>query len=440
MTARRPKGAGTIERTAAGLYRARFPFEPGKREDVGTFATHADAERTLDAILATLHDGGAARGFTLRMLGRHVLDEREREGVRSIKDDRNRWKSYVETWELVDAAVKTITRADVRTWLGRLARRGLAVQTRRNALNLLRVAFRHAVEMDLIEANPCAEIRVRDTGSTAEKSTHLTASEAAALIEASRAPEVAIAIYTGLRSGELRSLRWEDVHESHITVRFGSPGRPTKNGKIRNVPLIPGVREIFATVERRGGGLVFPGLEGGARKRGQMVPIADWRAWLSAAGISRRVRWHDLRHTCATLLLQGAFGRPWSLEEVKEALGHSSIRVTERYAKATGTLAERAAREMHASAQAQNKPDVECKHSPENVSDIAEVRTGFEPAYDGFANRPTSNDLAAIGALSGLARAYLIAMANGAPETHRLGAELAAAVLSAAPARLVVAS
>ena len=62
----------------------------------------------------------------------------------------------------------------------------------------------------------------------------------------------------------------------------------------------------------------------------------------------RRVRWHDLRHTCATLLLTGAMGgRPWAYEEVKETLGHSSVKFTERYAAATGTRADQAVAAMH---------------------------------------------------------------------------------------------
>jgi integrase len=44
------------------------------------------------------------------------------------------------------------------------------------------------------------------------------------------------------------------------------------------------------------------------------------------------VRWHDLRHTCASFLLSGAVGRRWSMAELKEMLGHASVTTTERYA------------------------------------------------------------------------------------------------------------
>jgi integrase len=50
------------------------------------------------------------------------------------------------------------------------------------------------------------------------------------------------------------------------------------------------------------------------------------------AGITRRVRFHDLRHTCASSLVAGWWGRAWRLEEVKAILGHGSVTMTERYA------------------------------------------------------------------------------------------------------------
>ncbi len=74
--------------------------------------------------------------------------------------------------------------------------------------------------------------------------------------------------------------------------------------------------------------------------------VIDWKVWkaaLRASGLTRRVRWHDLRHTCASSLVSGWWGRRWSLQEVKEMLGHTTIDVTQRYAHlAPGALEEAA--------------------------------------------------------------------------------------------------
>lgn len=66
---------------------------------------------------------------------------------------------------------------------------------------------------------------------------------------------------------------------------------------------------------------------------GQMHAAWDlsWRAW-GPAIVGRHVRPHDLRHTCASHLVQGSWGRTMSLPELRDWMGHSSTKVTERYA------------------------------------------------------------------------------------------------------------
>jgi integrase len=69
-----------------------------------------------------------------------------------------------------------------------------------------------------------------------------------------------------------------------------------------------------------------------------------FREALVAVGITRPVRQHDLRHTCASSLIAGWWGTPWRLEEVREVLGHTSSRITERYAHlASAVVADKAA-------------------------------------------------------------------------------------------------
>lgn len=429
-TTRRPKGSGTIEKTPDGTYRARFAFEVGgPREDVGTFATYDEAARRLDAILVELRAAGGTRGISLRRLGARALDLREREGYRSVKSERDRWRAYVETWDRIDAPVSMLTRGDVRMWLGDLAARGLAVQTRRNARNLLSAVLQLGVDEGHIDVNVASDVRVKSRGSTEETSTWLTKDEADRLMSASsNDPAVVLAITTGLRSGELRSLLWADVHEDHVVVRYGAPDAATKNGKIRKVPLLPAARAALDALPRTHR-MVLPTPTGGFRTKGRLVAPEDWKMWLAAAKITRRVRWHDLRHTCATLLLTGAWGEPWSLEAVKEMLGHSSIKVTERYAKATGSLAAQAARAMH---KPKISPETQPPKEGQPMGIVERCGRDSNPCMTVLQTGTNPSQYVDMGRLSGLARAYLEAVAAGSVFAHRHGRELAEAVLEAA--------
>jgi hypothetical protein len=85
---------------------------------------------------------------------------------------------------------------------------------------------------------------------------------------------------------------------------------------------------------------VFPTQRGARRVKAPKL----WPALRRRAGISRRVRWHDLRHTCASSLVAGWWGRTWALIEVCALLGHSSVAVTELYAHLAPDVVRTAAR------------------------------------------------------------------------------------------------
>lgn len=94
-------------------------------------------------------------------------------------------------------------------------------------------------------------------------------------------------------------------------------------------------------------GLLWPTSRG--ERRRIRKPPRKWSTWLAQNKIvgatGAPVVWHSLRHTCASMLVSGSWGRRWTMQEVAELLGHSSVETTERYAHlAEGTIT-RAARE-----------------------------------------------------------------------------------------------
>ena len=119
-----------------------------------------------------------------------------------------------------------------------------------------------------------------------------------------------IALLTGCRRGEVLAMRTGDIGPDSITIRAGN----TKTLRTRTVPIVPALRPWLKFVPLP---INFEGLKSGfARAR-------------VAAGMPG-VHFHDLRHSCATILL--GLGVP--LDVVRDILGHSTIKTTERYAHA----------------------------------------------------------------------------------------------------------
>jgi integrase len=182
-----------------------------------------------------------------------------------------------------------------------------------------------------------------------------------------------VAIYCGLRAGELWGLRWCDVDldaaSPTLTVRF-SHGGPTKSGKARVLPLqtdsaghlhkaLAALREWRAVSPGIGTALVFPSKDGNSRARHEPGYDAQWPRVRRLIGLRAGARFHDLRHTCASQLVQGGWGRAWPLVDVAAYLGHSSQRVTERYAHLSPAYLSRAVENTTVSRQLlDNKADL----------------------------------------------------------------------------------
>lgn len=435
---RRKAGTGSIERAAKGGWRVRVRVADGTRRSLGIYPTPEEAELMLDASRGELQraDYLSAGGATLLAYGKHVLDRRERDGYRSVDSERSRLGAYVEPWVCAAWPLTAVTKGDVRRWLEGLSSKGLAPQTRRNALQVLRSIFRAAHDDGAIDIDPTSDLRVRDHGSTEEKSTWLTRHELDALLEAAdddgRAT-VAFAAASGLRQGEHRALRVEDVKLSapdgaHVIVRYGRPKKATKSGKIRRVFLVPlAEAALRAALELRPKDheLVFPSARGEARQKGRMVHPESWATWMKEAGIGRDVRWHDLRHTCATLLLRGDLDTaPWSLEAVREQLGHSTVRVTERYAAATGGLAQAAAVRSPTKPTGPTTTQRIPMQLPRRGSDSNRRMTVLQ-------SRDTSKCSAALHAAEGFARATLVALGGQDPRALAKLPAMAGEVLEA---------
>ena len=350
---------------------------------MGTFDDIEEAERRADAAAVVLSEGGLASvgGVTLAGWGEKWLERRELSGeVRDIENQGRNFKKHIATASFALRPIASITRGDVREWLVTMAKKRkpgttetISRSTVKRVYALLRVMLRDACEEEIIRENVARDVKVRGRDeSTHEPWTFLSREEQDAIRTCTDIPEHArlvmtFAWLTGLRSSEIAALRLADVlvddDDPHVVVRFSRKDKATKSGKIRRVPLLPDAVEVvrrwlamlptFAL--KNPVKLAFPTMQGARRQAGKMLgqdfdaktkkKTDRFSRYLQAAGITRHVRFHDLRHTCGSSLVSGVWGRRWSIEEVREVLGHQSIAMTTRYSHLGDTALKIAARE-----------------------------------------------------------------------------------------------
>jgi integrase len=139
-----------------------------------------------------------------------------------------------------------------------------------------------------------------------------------------------LAVTTGLRQGELLGLKWGDLDlkkdtlRVRRTVRNGEVNPPKSACSTRSVHLTGvAVRALREHGEKNGEGYwVFPTRNGNPVSRHNLVN-RSWRPLLERAGLPR-IPFHNLRHTCASLLLsQGVHPKL-----VQELLGHADVTTT----------------------------------------------------------------------------------------------------------------
>ena len=210
---------------------------------------------------------------------------------------------------------------------------GVKGATVNRELGLFSAAINRArVDWDWDIPNPVQGIRERESEA---RRVFLTAEQFAALVAAAeaqkRAPYLAdlitLAVMTGCRKGELLGLEWSRVDLHANAIRLGAAD--TKAGKGRLVPINSDAR---AALLRR------------FNFRATFYPDARWVICDKSGERVRSVkssfrhacrtvglvgfRFHDLRHTCGSWLAQA--GVPEG--HIAQVLGHSTVRMTERYA------------------------------------------------------------------------------------------------------------
>jgi integrase len=203
-----------------------------------------------------------------------------------------------------DRPLGDIDRLEARTW---------ALSVSRTVSKVAGIMYEDARNVDLVAVNPFANLRLPVADQ--KRDVHVpTMEEYRALIEACGVlgntygaefrAMIQFSAWTGVRAGELHGLQWQDVGEETVTIRRsrkrdGTLGTP-KNGWERTISFLPPAR-VLDDLPRRPDPFVF--------HSPRMKPLVQgshhyaWREVRAAAGLPD-LRWHSLRHFCATQLLE----------------------------------------------------------------------------------------------------------------------------------------
>jgi integrase len=351
---RRGHREGSIYRRRDGRWEARLTSEmaDGRRRRVCFYGTtrKAVAERLTKALHDRDHGLPADPSqMTVKAYLARWLEGSVRHSVRpgTFVSYGNKVRLYVIP-EIGAVRLQRLTPADVQALYSRLLGRGLSPRSVQYVHAILHRALKQALRWGLVARNVCEAVDRPQVQRREMRA--LTAGEAARFLEAARADRLGalyvLAVTSGLRQGELFGLHWQDVDldaaRVHVTRQLvsGEDGLPVltdvKSRAGRRVVEIPALT-VAALREHRGRQAEERLRLGDAWEHPELVFTTTIGTFLSPTNLTRQsfrpllkraglplIRFHDLRHTAASLLLAAGV-HP---KVVQERLGHSSIAIT----------------------------------------------------------------------------------------------------------------
>lgn len=367
-TAGRRRGFGHLRRLPSRRYQASYLGPDGDRHIAPTtFQTKGDAEAWLSMQSAAITEG-RWRPAPAAIAPRPRFDAYARAwlGRRELKP-----RTRVEYARLIEVLVTTFgpagsTRSPGRTSVPGTPRGVRSDRRLEPTYALLRTILNTAVEEELLATNPC---RIRGGGRPTGRSGMRPATVEEIGQIAAGMPEryrlmVHLAAWCAIRFGELTELRRKDIDLRHGVIRVrravtwpngqAHVGTPKSDAGIRDVSipphLLPDIRHHLDRFAQKGtDGLVFPNTGGQHMHHGSLYKV--YRPARAAAG-RQDLRWHDLRHTGATLAAQaGATTR-----ELMDRLGHSTSAMAMRYQHVADDRPAEIARRLSLLAEAATPP------------------------------------------------------------------------------------
>ncbi len=344
---RRCPGRGGGDCACKPTFQANVWSAREKRRIFKTFPTHAAAKAWRGDALVALRKGTmrAPTATTLRQSADAWVDGARDGSIRTRSGDRYK-PSAIRGYdaslrihvlpELGGARLSDVTRADIQDLADRLLAKGADPSTIRNTVMPLRAIYRRAIARGEIAVNPTAGLELPAVRGKRDRIA--SPAEASKLISALPKSEQAFwatAFYAGLRLGEIRALRWEDVDLAAGVIRVerswdkkeGAIEPKSRAGR-RAVPIPAVLRDYLVEHKLRcawGEGLMFGRSADEPFNERTIVTSAE-RVWKRAK--LARITPHECRHTFASLMIAAGV----NAKALSTYLGHASLSITfDRY-------------------------------------------------------------------------------------------------------------
>ncbi len=349
---KRANGEGSITRYKDGRWCGRYTVHTvnGPKRKAVYGKTKAEVRVKLTKAMAERDEGLIfdAENQTLKEYLERWLNDSVKGSVRPVTFESYARLNRRHTIPVLGRVkLKALTPAHLQGFYRAKLDEGLSPRTVQYLHTLLHKALKQALRWGLVPKNVAEAV---DPPRAQKKEIKpLSISEARSLLEAAREDRLealyVVAISTGLRQGELLGLKWGDIDFEAGTLSVSRTLHRTKNGPLftspktaksrRKIRLTPTALEALMRhrkkqleeSEKLGGlrqdhGLVFSSLTGTPLNRHNLI-TRSFKPLLERARLPH-IRFHDLRHTCATIL----FSQNTHPKVVQELLGHSTIAIT----------------------------------------------------------------------------------------------------------------
>ena len=254
--------------------------------------------------------------------------------IKKIKSHRRSKQALSNFSELFgDMKLSEVTTDEIDAYKNERHKEGIKMNTIGRDLIVIRHFFNHAAKRKkFFGINPVSQSGIENINDQIENI--VTVEEEIRLLQCSPQPLkdiLKILFNTGMRIGETLPLKWEWIDFDNNIINL--PHTHTKNQTSRRIPINSVLRQVLILRKLKVGSscFVFPSKDSST---GHLVNISKlFNKAKRDAGLEN-LRLHDIRHTVATRLIES--GMP--IHTVSKLLGHSSVKITERYSHPEETV------------------------------------------------------------------------------------------------------